>query len=103
VRKLGSKAWRQHTTKKTITVRGYRWRNEKEWGFLYQGYELKVLVRDFRFGPAPTAPPTQPAVTPKATVTPKPSVAPKPPAQPLSVWDLLEQEAGLRREEDASR
>jgi hypothetical protein len=47
VRKVGSKDWKAHQTKRPVTSRGFMWRNGTHYGFAFEGYEVKVQVGRF--------------------------------------------------------
>lgn len=47
VRRLGSKPWVKHRSHKNIDCIGFLWRNESHWGFIYDGYEIKLRVGQF--------------------------------------------------------
>ena len=47
VRRGGTKAWRCHTTRKSIHCRGYAWRNSTHYGMWHSGFEIKIEVGKF--------------------------------------------------------
>ncbi len=48
VRRLRTKPWRRHTTKREIVCHGFLWRNQTHYGLAQGEYEVRVSVKDFQ-------------------------------------------------------